>query len=367
MVKTCTVPQTLDHSRTEQLQFLRFLGFLNVYICHADKWIFFRYPSSHCAAQAVSFFIMLSGFLTGYNAFGREISLGWKQEAQYLWKKLVKFYPLYFISNAAILLSSGLAGAIAAGNQEAVFNIIRPQIINSLFLQCWIPKLIFGGNPVCWTMATLMFLYLFNLPFTKLLEKINRHPLRYLIFAGMVFFFWGTTVTYCYLYRENMEFWHYVFPPARMGEYFSAMVTGFALHSVRGKLPPVKAAKIGFTILELCAMAFWFLSLYRPGSPWASHIVSWMVPNMVLLLVFTCGLGWISHVFRWKPLVRLGNCSFECYLLHGYFILLFGFLNDIPETSMEAKKFAFLFCLLFTVSMALLLSRYKPVKQGVKG
>ena len=51
-------------TRADQLQFLRFLAFLNVYICHAESWLFFKYPASHCAAAAVSFFfIAVLGFM----------------------------------------------------------------------------------------------------------------------------------------------------------------------------------------------------------------------------------------------------------------------------------------------------------------
>ena len=54
-------------ARQEQLQFLRFLAFLNIFITHAEQWLFFPYRSSHCANAAVSFFFMLSGMVAGYS------------------------------------------------------------------------------------------------------------------------------------------------------------------------------------------------------------------------------------------------------------------------------------------------------------
>lgn len=43
--------------RTDQLQFLRFFAFFNVFLAHGEQWLFFRYPSHHCATAAVSFFL----------------------------------------------------------------------------------------------------------------------------------------------------------------------------------------------------------------------------------------------------------------------------------------------------------------------
>ena len=51
--------------REEQLQFLRFLAFVNIFMYHSEQWLFFKYPVSHCAFAAVSFFFVLSGLVSG--------------------------------------------------------------------------------------------------------------------------------------------------------------------------------------------------------------------------------------------------------------------------------------------------------------
>ena len=61
--------------RAEQLQFLRFLAFINVFLVHTEEWAFFAYPRSHCSNAAVSFFFMLSGLVIGLSGFDREMHL----------------------------------------------------------------------------------------------------------------------------------------------------------------------------------------------------------------------------------------------------------------------------------------------------
>ncbi len=109
--------------------------------------------------------------------------------------------------------------------------------------------------------------------------------------------------------------------------------------------------------IENTAMAYWFRSLYSPGNYWRNHIVSWLVPNLVLLSVFTIGAGWVSSLFRCAPLVRMGNVSFECYLLHQIIIKLYVINNIMPEMSQSGKIVSFMYCLAVSLLLALLLNK----------
>ena len=53
-------------------------------------------------AEGVSFFFLLSGFLTGYIYQNKEIDCSFSKSKDFLFKKLKKFYPLHII---AIVLS----------------------------------------------------------------------------------------------------------------------------------------------------------------------------------------------------------------------------------------------------------------------
>ena len=127
--------QKTNSGRAEQLQFLRFLAFLNVYICHAEVWLFFRYPASHCAAAAVSFFFMLSGLVTALSLYGREVSLSPGAQAAYMWKKIKKVYPLYFLTTVFCFGFYVLPGIVASGNWQALRGHAGPLAANLLLVQ----------------------------------------------------------------------------------------------------------------------------------------------------------------------------------------------------------------------------------------
>lgn len=90
--------------REEQLQFLRFWAFFNVFVCHGEQWLFFKYPTSHCSTAAVSFFFMLSGLVTALVFYNKDVRLSWREEGKYLWHKVKKIYPLYLFTTLYVFL-----------------------------------------------------------------------------------------------------------------------------------------------------------------------------------------------------------------------------------------------------------------------
>lgn len=350
-------PNTIK-GKEEQLQFMRFLAFLNVYIAHAEVWLFFDYPASHCSKAAVSFFFILSGGLTGYSGYGKEVRLSASAFGSYMWKKLRKLYPLYFLTMTLPLVLSNLPGQIVSGDFALAWPQLRQLIKNLLLIQSWFAEGYFSINGVGWFLSTLMFLYLWNLPALWLLNQGNRHPRRFiLLFSGFCAVFFGT-VAYCYVTQPyDMDYLQYVLPPARLGEYFCGMILGFGIAAGKPHLREGTANKAIFTVLEVGALAFWFLSLGRPGNYWMNRIVSWLIPNLLLFGVFLIGKGWVSQAFRWKPLVRLGDVSFECFLIHNILIIRFLQYNEAYLTSRLGKILAFCTCLIFSLLLAFLLHR----------
>lgn len=359
---TATLQQK-STGREEQLQFLRFLAFLNVFICHAEVWLFFSYPASHCGAAAVSFFFVLSGGLTGYAAFGRQQTLTLKAWGKGIRKKLKKLYPLYFMTMLIPFLFSNVPQQLAAGDFTGSMPLVKQLIKNLLLIQSWFPEGYFSFNGVGWFLASLMFLYLWNLPATILLNRLWRHPRgRWLLlpaFGGILF----VTAAYCYLTQSyDMDYLQYILPAARLGEFFSGMILGFAIRAIKPRLPSGTRMKWLYTLAEAAALLFWFLSLRRPGNYWMNRIVSWLIPNLLIFAVFLLGGGWISDLFRWRPLVRLGDVSFECFLLHNLIIINFLQINPLHLISEAGKPMAFCICLGLTILLSLLLNR-----RGEKG
>lgn len=159
--------------REEQLQFLRFWAFFNVFVCHGEQWLFFKYPTSHCSTAAVSFFFMLSGLVTALASFNKDIRLSWREEGKYLWRKVKKIYPLYLFTTLYLFLYTNTESL------TALFDVQRfpGQLVRNLLLvQSWSAEGAFSYNGVGWFLSTLTFLSVFSLPVMFLLNKINRRP-----------------------------------------------------------------------------------------------------------------------------------------------------------------------------------------------
>jgi len=340
-------------SREDQLQFLRFLAFLNVFIAHAEQWLFFPYRASHSASAAVSFFFMLSGVVAGYSLVGKKVVPSPRNIAAFVWRKIRRIYPLYFLTTMFAVMFSDIPALFMECDLAGLRSALAQLGKNLLLIQSWFPKGGHSFNTVGWFLSVLVFLHALSLPFAWLLKKLMATRYRNLLLPGLFvgISFW--MVFYCYVTQAyDMSFWHYQFPPARIGEYFLGMMLGFGARPAKTRIPEGKIWRVLFTVLEAAVLLFWYHSLSRPGNYWRNYIVSWMMPNILVLAVFMTGRGWVSRLFRRKELVYLGDISFECYLLHQQLLIRFAINLAGRPASVMGNVFIFLFSLLFSILMA---------------
>lgn len=347
------LPSVKDKSREDQLQFLRFLAFLNVFITHAERFLFFPYRATFSAQAAVSFFFMLSGVVAGYSMVGKHVIPDVRNVAGFLWKKIRKVYPLYFLTTMFAVIFTQIPEQVMRCDFSGLHSPLLQLSRNLLLIQSWFPENAHSFNTVGWFLSVLVFLYALTLPAAWVLNRLNSSKHRNLLLPGLFVGISFGMVFYCYMVRgDRMSFWHNQFPPARLGEYCLGMIMGFAARQDKEKLPRGRFWTILFTVLEVGVLLFWYSSLGRPGNYWRHKIISWMLPNILVLAVYLSGQGWISRLFRRKELVYLGDISFECYLLHQLIIVRFAVNLADVETSLPGNLFVFLFSLLFSVLMA---------------
>lgn len=86
---------TINYSN--QLQFLRFLAFMLIFFFHTGDYQFAWFPQDNGASNAVEFFVLLSGVVSGISSFDKDINCTAKDIISYIKKKILKVYPLYFI------------------------------------------------------------------------------------------------------------------------------------------------------------------------------------------------------------------------------------------------------------------------------
>ena len=347
-------------NRAEQLQFLRFIAFLFIFMWHANAYHLGFMPSTGAGAMcAVSFFFILSGFVTGYSSYNNEQKLGIKEIKKEMWKKIKRFYPLYIGITLFSIVFSTLPGEIATHNLRGTLSSTLQLAKNTLLIQSWFPSKYFAFVSGGWFLSTLMFLYLFNVPLRVLLNKIGKNKFRYLILILMFIVTISLAVCYCYAVRSlNAEFYNYVFPISRLGEYISGMIAGFAIviflneANINEKLQG-KLVKCIFTVLEILALVFWVKCIYTPNTiGWIERIVRWLLPNFVLIIVFAFGKGLLSELFKGKIFVVLGDMSFECFLLHALVVTFYKRVSGVENVTDLGNLFSILTCFAITLTIA---------------
>lgn len=307
------------------------------------------------AAWAVSFFFILSGFVTGYSAYNKNVKIGIKEIFYELWEKIKKFYPLYFSMVIITIAFSKIPNYIDLHKFSDLGAELIQLIRNIFLIQSWFPTGYFSYCGVGWFLSTIMFLYIFNIPFKYILNKINKIKIKYILYFIIFVISILSTIIYSYCVRNlNLEFYDYVFPISRIGEYIGGMTAGFVVSSLIGKIKDNKLNKLFFTILEIVSgiICYYFIYKYNNSIVWQSRIVQWLLPNFILIIVFGLGKGYISQLFRINLLVVLGNISFECYLLHQVIITIYKNVVKTPIVTTLGNLFSVGFILLVTVSIA---------------
>ncbi|MBO6215088.1 MAG: OpgC domain-containing protein, partial [Lachnospiraceae bacterium] len=128
-----------DTEKANQLQFLRFMAFMLIFMWHSLQHEVWWSPSINGAASAVSFFIILSGFVSAYSSYGAETDCSIAASLRYLWKKIVKFYPLYLATNLLAALYSGIPEMIRYQDIDRLKNMGVIFLRNVLMIQSWVP------------------------------------------------------------------------------------------------------------------------------------------------------------------------------------------------------------------------------------
>lgn len=174
-------------NRAEQLQFLRFCVFFVIFSWHADKYVPYWFPHGDGAINAVVFFFILSGVVTGYSVYDKEVVFSVGATKQYFLKKIKKVYPLYFITTIFAVAYSGLPAYIANCDYQSAMTTFSQLVKNLLLLQSWFPSGYYAFNGVGWFLSTIMFLYLLSVPLSACMTGIGKKKnWRMTVFAGFL-------------------------------------------------------------------------------------------------------------------------------------------------------------------------------------
>ena len=347
-------------NESNQLQFLRFLAFVLICIFHTGNYQFSWLPDRNGAANAVEFFILLSGVVSGISSYDKEIHCSINNVFAYIKKKIVKVYPLYFVTTIFTVTYSSIPSMIAYHDFDGTKDQLCQLVKNLLLIQSWFPTNYFSYNAVGWFLSTIMFLYFINVPLRAIATKIRNSKNSEWVFVIIVAVSYLLIWLYCYLTRNtNMEYTQYVLPVSRVGEYICGMALGYLICSLKKKIIVNRWVTVFFTALEAIAIGLWIYGMYIPMASWHFRITHWLAANIFMITIFSVGKGAFSSLFRLSVLRYLGDISFECFLIHQIVIHLYRTMSGLDVISKLGNLFSMSFCLLLTIMVASLISDCK--------
>lgn len=118
-----------------------------------------------------------------------------------------------------------------------------------------------------------------------------------------------------------------------------------------------KNETILFSTMEIAALSLCIICLCVPIENWAYRIVHWLLPNSILLIVFSFGKGILSRAFKQKVFSYMGDISFECFLIHDILIHQYVVNSGMNGGDILCRLFSVSYCLGGTVMAAALIHK----------
>lgn len=273
----------------------------------------------------VSFCFVYSGFFTAmFHRF--DSSYGLKDHARFMWDKLSKLYPVYFLSFVIYFISN----IVWNGTYSMQSDILLAHLT---LLSPWIPNADFyyGYNAVTWFVCVLFFLYLMAPLAVRALRQL-KVTWQVLLMAALLAleFIGGYTAT-----PESDSLWlnhyhMYQFPPMRLLDFGTGIIiynitTTTGWKRLQAKLTPSLSTCIEVVGVLLFALLYWVQRNYLFELCYRAFCI--LFPAVVVLLMTfvltSSNMGQISKILCLKPLPALSKISLEIYLLQIVVYYLF--------------------------------------------
>lgn len=342
------------------LQFFRFVAFFAIFTLHAQCYGWFKYHGT--AAMAVSFFIVLSGFLSGVNGADKCAKPGMKEWGEYVWRKICKFYPLHFtlLLVCSLYFKGGVFKVFVDGDPGALRDFVGLFLKNAFLVQSWFDGCYFTFNGVSWFLSTIMFLYICA-PWLKWVLVRMCKWRRWLALPFAISFF-GLNCLYCHLVgttEANMEFWVYIFPPSRLPEFAAGMSLGILLSGMVADRTYKPIQSCVMSLLEIGIVWLIIRSVLGRWSlgDWGTRSSNYIVQNLALIGIFSLQRGVISRILENRFSLVLGMLSAPAFLIHHALIgrvsrNFYGLNVDAGQ-----KHVLFFLCLIMTLAFSFMAAR----------
>lgn len=262
----------------------------------------------------VTFFFLLSGFVLGYN-YGGRAEAGQMQAMNFFKSRFARLYPVYLLG---LLISLPILFAECTKHTHADFWL--GLTLTPLMLQGWHPTLMNFWNTPAWTLSCEVMFYLM-LPWllarawpgklSRLLWLMGAMWLAALAIPAL--YYWTLPDGVAHPDRYTYAFW---VRGVRMWPitHLPIFIFGILLSRVQRFWRISDRTRLAMAIAGVALL----FAAYERGErlPYLYAHNGLLAPISSLLILGMAGSHWLSLIFSWKPLVRLGMTSYCLYLLH---------------------------------------------------
>lgn len=299
----------------EAIKGLRAVAFIVIFLSHSGViWHDF-------GALSVSFFLVLSGFITFYAHESDDMKCGLINCIDFSYRKIKRMYPLHLIM---ILPALAIQIALICVGREkfSVVGILSSLIPNIFLVHTWFPinRIYFGYNGVAWYLSTYIFLcFTFPLLFNVMKRWNTWKALASIGICTIIPVFLSTflEVKNLHQYREWLL---YVFPPVRLLDYFAGMQVAWLFCNRKRKMENKKITALQIIVISVSVLLTWFLNV-DCQEPWffkimSESIIVYMPVAILGIYLIAQDRGIINRCLMNKCLARVGEMSMYAFLIH---------------------------------------------------
>jgi peptidoglycan/LPS O-acetylase OafA/YrhL len=307
----CDKPQRLN-----ALTGLRCFAAINIIFFHfSDPRNFgFLAPVVNAGYVSVSYFILLSGFVLGYN-YNARARAGTLDRKRFWVARFTRIYPIYLLS---LLLSLGTLHSEYGSHTHRMFW--AGVVLTPLLLQGWIPAIATFMNTPAWTMSAEGFFYAV-FPWLARCKRPDRVAPHLWRMAGVWMLGLLPGALYMAYHPDGLArpdrwsygpwLWALKYTPYA---HFASFIFGVLLAELDEIIP-----RQGH--LRLWLGLGGFVSIYGlltlgPLLPYAIMHDGLLMPLFGCIILGLAGQNPLATALGWRPLVFVGEASYCLYLLH---------------------------------------------------
>ncbi|MGD0829896.1 MAG: acyltransferase [Terracidiphilus sp.] len=303
-------------ARLNALTGLRCFAAINIVLFHFSnpKWFGFMAPVVDAGYISVSYFILLSGFVLGYN-YNARARVGELDRVRFWEARFTRIYPIYFLS---LILSVGTLAREYGSHTHAMFW--TGVVLTPLLLQGFIPAVATFMNTPAWTMSAEAAYYII-FPWVarwKRPERMGPHAAK---MAGVWMLGMAPGALYMIFnpdgiaHPDRWSYGHWLWalkytPYAHVASF----VFGVMLAELDGLVP-----RQGLLRLLLAVGGFaglYGMLMLGPRVPYAIMHDGLLMPLFACIVLGLAGENQFSRMIGARPLVFVGEASYCLYLLH---------------------------------------------------